>query len=133
MADKKKAKYFCEGCGSEVGANAKFCPKCGKFFAAVRCPSCGHVGTVKNFIHGCPSCHYAMSKEEIYGTQDSEESTLDGREHKLSPKSRKAIKSAFKAKGKKNGGDDIPGWMLAAGLAVLVAVSAVFVIRCTAA
>ena len=23
MAEKKKAKYFCEGCGSEVAANAK--------------------------------------------------------------------------------------------------------------
>ena len=64
--EKKKAKYFCEGCGSEVASNAKFCPKCGKFFAAVRCPNCGHIGTVKDFLHGCPSCHYAMSHEEIY-------------------------------------------------------------------
>ena len=52
--EKKKAKYFCEGCGSEVASNAKFCPKCGKFFAAVRCPNCGHIGTVKDFLHGCP-------------------------------------------------------------------------------
>ena len=94
MAEKKKAKYFCEGCGSEVAANAKMCPKCGKFFAAVRCPKCGHLGTVRNFMHGCPTCHYAMSKEEIFGT--TSEGTLDGRKHKLSRKSKKSIRKAFK-------------------------------------
>ena len=49
MSLQAKAKFFCQNCNSEVAANAKFCPKCGKFFAAVRCPKCGHTGTVKDF------------------------------------------------------------------------------------
>lgn len=127
--DKKKAKYFCEGCGSEVAPNAKFCPKCGKFFAAVRCPECGHVGTVKDFIHGCPSCHYAMSQEEIYGTPDS--GTLDGRKHKLSKKSKKAIKFAFKKHEHKGFSEDVPGWLFIASIVCLIGIFVVFVRKCT--
>ena len=72
MAEAKRAKYFCEGCGSEVAPNAKFCPKCGRFFAAVRCPNCGHIGTVRNFLKGCPACHYAVTQEELYGISESD-------------------------------------------------------------
>lgn len=56
---KKKAKFFCENCGSEVDKNAKFCDKCGRFFASVRCPSCGYTGSNNEFTHGCPKCGYA--------------------------------------------------------------------------
>ena len=42
MKNNKKAKFFCENCGSEVPENAKFCKNCGKFFSAVRCPKCGY-------------------------------------------------------------------------------------------
>ena len=55
---KKQAKFFCENCGEEVAQNARFCKKCGRFFSAVRCPSCGKVGSAHSFINGCPSCGY---------------------------------------------------------------------------
>ena len=63
----KKPKYFCENCGEEVNAKARFCPHCGKFFSSVRCPNCGHTGSVENFKKGCPACHYAISEEELRG------------------------------------------------------------------
>ena len=43
MASKASAKFFCESCGAEVPRNARFCKKCGRFFASVRCPNCGGV------------------------------------------------------------------------------------------
>ena len=127
--NEKKAKYFCEGCGAEVASNAKFCPKCGKFFAAVRCPNCGHIGTVKDFLHGCPSCHNAMSHEEIYGEPESK--TLDGRKHKLSRKSKKSIKLAFKKHEHTGLGDDVPAWLFFASIAVLIGICVVFFKKCT--
>lgn len=128
MADQKKAKYFCEGCGAEVAPNAKFCPKCGKFFAAVRCPKCGHVGTVRNFLNGCPSCSYAMTREELYGTGAGE---ISGSAHHESYKeSKKALK---KKAGLRSGFsllDDVPAWLFVASILVLLGVFALFFMRC---
>ncbi len=59
--NKKEAKFFCESCGSEVPRNAKVCPICGKFFASVRCPKCGKIGTVDDFKNGCSFCGYAVN------------------------------------------------------------------------
>lgn len=59
--NKKEAKFFCESCGSEVPRNAKVCPVCGKFFASVRCPKCGKIGSVDDFKNGCPVCGYAVN------------------------------------------------------------------------
>ncbi|WP_288958585.1 zinc ribbon domain-containing protein [uncultured Treponema sp.] len=128
----KKAKYFCENCGSEVAAKARFCPSCGKFFAAVRCPSCGHTGTVKDFALGCPVCHYAMSHSEIYGDEDSETS-LDGRKHRLSGKSRRAIDRAFSEHEKRTGGNTdsgAPAWLFVVSIAVLVIMFVLLFFRC---
>ncbi|MGN0728255.1 zinc ribbon domain-containing protein [Treponema sp.] len=126
MADAKKAKYFCEGCGSEVVPDAKFCPKCGRFFAAVRCPNCGHIGTVRNFIKGCPACHYAMSKDEIYGEPSSQ-----GRKKRLSASSRKKIKKAFKNHQPASlFSDDVPAWLFFASIIALIVIFAVLFIRC---
>lgn len=58
---KKEAKFFCECCGAEVPRNSKFCPTCGKFFAAVRCPKCGRTGSNDDFKNGCPTCGYAVN------------------------------------------------------------------------
>ena len=60
----KEAKFFCESCGSEVPRQSKFCPTCGKFFASVRCPRCGKIGTNDDFKNGCPECGYAVDKGE---------------------------------------------------------------------
>ena len=51
MEKQKKAKYFCENCGSEVPAKAKFCPKCGKFFSSVRCPECSKVWKIGHVVN----------------------------------------------------------------------------------
>ena len=59
----KKAKFFCENCGSEVPENSKVCKNCGKFFSAVRCPNCGVTGHSSDFKNGCPECGYAVNKK----------------------------------------------------------------------
>ena len=53
------AKFFCEFCDYEVPIDALICPRCGHFFASVRCPVCGKVGEQALFKHGCPQCGYA--------------------------------------------------------------------------
>ena len=55
----KRAKFYCENCRREVRWDAKVCPHCGRFFSAVKCPSCGFTGKSELFITGCPSCGYA--------------------------------------------------------------------------
>lgn len=57
---KENAKFFCENCGMEVPPMAKVCNNCGKFFASVRCPRCGKIGSVSQFSSGCPDCGYAV-------------------------------------------------------------------------
>ena len=63
----KEAKFFCESCGSEVPRNSKTCPTCGKFFASVRCPQCGRIGSNEDFINGCPTCGYAVNPDDGFG------------------------------------------------------------------
>lgn len=57
----KASKFYCENCGAEVRHNTKVCPKCGRFFSAVRCPKCAFTGDASLFRQGCPSCGYAGS------------------------------------------------------------------------
>ena len=57
----KSPRFFCESCGAEVPRDAKDCPKCGKSFASVRCPSCGFIGEEALFREGCPACGYSAS------------------------------------------------------------------------
>ena len=60
----KQPKFFCENCNAEVRRDAVICPHCGRFFASVRCPSCGFTGIHKEFKDGCPSCGYAFTPDE---------------------------------------------------------------------
>ena len=53
-------KFFCENCGAEVRQNDKVCQHCGRFFASVKCPSCGFSGEARVFRDGCPACGYAV-------------------------------------------------------------------------
>ncbi|MDR1587032.1 MAG: zinc-ribbon domain-containing protein [Treponema sp.] len=55
----KKPRFFCEHCGAEVQPDEKTCPRCGRFFASVRCPACGFSGEEKLFAGGCPACGYS--------------------------------------------------------------------------
>ena len=70
-AKKNKAKFFCEYCDTEVPQNAKFCPRCGHFFASVRCPACGKTGDHGEFTNGCPACGYAFSSQPSARKDDS--------------------------------------------------------------
>jgi len=53
--------FFCENCGTEVPRDAKNCPKCGRHFASVRCPSCDFIGAEALFKNGCQICGYSSS------------------------------------------------------------------------
>jgi predicted amidophosphoribosyltransferase len=55
----KRPRYYCENCGTEVKKDARFCPRCGKFFSSVKCPKCDHIGEADDFASGCPVCGYA--------------------------------------------------------------------------
>jgi predicted amidophosphoribosyltransferase len=55
----KKPRFFCDNCNAEVPMTAKNCPGCGRFFASVRCPSCGYSADDADFKKGCPSCGYS--------------------------------------------------------------------------
>lgn len=120
--DEKKAKYFCENCGAEVRSKARFCPHCGKFFSAVRCPNCNHTGSVSEFKSGCPVCHYTDGSFNNDGASKNE--TSDGLKHKLSRKSKEKIRKAFGDYNKKNGvaSGDTPIWVLVFSLVVLVVI-----------
>jgi ssDNA-binding Zn-finger/Zn-ribbon topoisomerase 1 len=55
----KKPRFFCDNCGAEVSMAAASCPRCGRFFASVRCPKCGFTGKDDDFSRGCPVCGYS--------------------------------------------------------------------------
>jgi len=57
----KKPRFFCDNCATEVGHNVKTCPRCGRYFASVRCPSCDFVGDDDTFARGCPACGYSTT------------------------------------------------------------------------
>jgi hypothetical protein len=47
-----------------VDRDARACPRCGRFFASVRCPGCGFSGEEKLFARGCPACGYSAFPRE---------------------------------------------------------------------
>ena len=112
-----KPKYFCENCGEEVAANARFCPHCGKFFAAVRCPSCGHMGSANDFKSGCPRCHYAMSQEDIYGPGQVPSFLRDKKQKGKKAKVKKERTRHARPQGT---GSDVPTWLMIVSIIVLI-------------
>ncbi|MDR1419710.1 MAG: zinc ribbon domain-containing protein [Treponema sp.] len=63
MPSLKSPKFFCEHCGAQVARDARACPRCGRFFASVRCPACGYTGAESLFAGGCPSCGYSSPSQ----------------------------------------------------------------------
>ncbi|MCR5764329.1 MAG: zinc ribbon domain-containing protein [Treponema sp.] len=118
MAKSKSAKYFCENCGEEVAANARFCPHCGRFFSAVRCPQCGYMGAVTAFKDGCPKCHYAMTPDDIFGTPSTQSNTNKSVQKK-EKKSKKSINAKSLNKPQQTRNDDAPIWLYIVSLIVL--------------
>jgi len=120
--NKKEAKFFCQSCGSEVPRKSKFCPKCGKFFASVLCPNCGHTGKTEDFINGCPECGYAVGKESgksgNYGALKNKSSVKETKNIKL--KKNRMYIPLEKNTSKTNGSDSaLPVWIYISCLLVL--------------
>ena len=132
MSTPPKAKYFCESCGNEVAADAKFCPKCGRFFSAVRCPQCGHVGTVKHFANGCPACHYTFTKDELYGKLSPRHSKNKKVLTKRPRHNKKRVIRLPEAPSVASIMEDVPAWLFVSSVAVLVLIFIVFLMRCKA-
>lgn len=113
----KEAKFFCECCGSEVPRKSRFCPVCGKFFASVKCPKCGHTGAPEDFKMGCPECGYAVTNSN----QASDLSAIansDNFSDKTKPTKQKQLKKQNK---KQNNSDTaLPVWTYVISVLVLV-------------
>lgn len=125
MAEKpqsKKARFFCEYCDTEVPEEAKFCPKCGRFFASVRCPACGFTGEHFLFTNGCPSCGYAMSGP-------IPEKKAIKQSIKNNNKSLKKDKKSFTTieKKKRQGDDSLPSWIYVLSMVLLAIILYLFI------
>jgi len=125
-AKKKQAKFFCEYCDSEVPFNARFCPKCGHFFLAVRCPACGKTGDQDEFTNGCPQCGYAFNGAPVKPsspakTTDSEKTKTSSRK-KLFPKRDFTVHSDTNFPSKKRSDDALPPWIYISTFAGFVVV-----------
>lgn len=111
-AKKKQAKFFCEYCDSEVPINARFCPKCGHFFLAVRCPACGKTGDQDEFTNGCPQCGYAFNGEPIKKSGPAKTASSKNLFPKHDSRSYTGTTSS-----KKRSDDALPPWIYIATLA----------------
>ncbi len=113
-------RFFCEFCGTEVKRNDRICPKCGRFFSAVRCPSCGLTGQAALFAKGCPSCGYAV----LPGSGGNGSSSVK----KKSKKPRLRRNTVSKSRKAESAGDPLPLWVYIAVAALLALVVAALVI-----
>lgn len=108
---KKVPKFFCEYCGTEVRQRDRVCPHCGRFFASVKCPSCGFSGDSHVFKDGCPVCGYAVHQD------------FSDRKGNGSGKSRRI-------KQKKSGETDpLPWWIYGLSFGLLVFVIALIIMN----
>lgn len=108
-----EAKFFCENCGSEVPRKSRFCPVCGKFFASVRCPKCGHTGASEDFRKGCPECGYAVnSNVSLAQNKDSDDLFENHNESK-----NKIIQNKSNKSGQEG---SLPVWIYITSILVLI-------------
>lgn len=126
---KKEAKFFCECCGAEVTRNSKSCPKCGKFFASVRCPQCGRIGSNEEFVNGCPSCGYAVSdplkvkqnKNVFIPSNLKNSSGSVGRGHGIFGDSNRFLFDQKKSKNDRYVDSGLPIWVYIVSIVILAA------------
>lgn len=111
-----EAKFFCENCGSEVPRKSRFCPVCGKFFASVRCPKCGHTGASEDFKKGCPECGYAVnSNVSLAQNKDSDDLFENYNESK-----NKIILNKSNKTNKSGQDGSLPVWIYITSILVLI-------------
>ena len=111
-----EAKFFCENCGSEVPRKSRFCPVCGKFFASVRCPKCGHTGASEDFRKGCPECGYAVnSNVSLAQNKDSDDLFENYNESK-----NKIILNKSNKTNKSGQDGSLPVWIYITSILVLI-------------
>ena len=111
-----EAKFFCENCGSEVPRKSRFCPVCGKFFASVRCPKCGHTGASEDFKKGCPECGYAVnSNVSLAQNKDSDDLFENHNESK-----NKIIQNKSNKSNKSGQDGSLPVWIYIISVLVLI-------------
>ena len=120
----KEAKFFCQCCGAEVPRKSKFCPKCGKFFASVLCPNCGHTGKTEDFVNGCPECGYAVGKSNGSagsgaGSDSNKKAGLTGTKN-IKMKKNDLYLPLGKKKQKVAGDSSLPLWIYVFCLVVLI-------------
>ncbi len=119
---KASAKFFCESCGAEVAGNSKFCKKCGRFFASVRCPACGETGPNEKFKNGCPKCGYAVKNS---ASAEKSKSRQKKERARISRKVKNRFLSAIDSKSARSDGS-LPTWSYCAIFIAFVAVAGVF-------
>ncbi len=120
----QRPKFFCENCGTEVRQQDRVCKHCGKFFASVKCPSCGFSGDSKIFRDGCPACGYAVPRGGFTNFQGSKGGKGAFRGRSFSP-------SSAGRKPKKKGGesDPLPWWIYVASVLFLLGAFALILVR----
>jgi len=114
----KQPKFFCENCNAEVRRDAVICPHCGRFFASVRCPSCGFTGTHKEFKGGCPSCGYAFTPDEQENKKDNTK--------KLKKKKFRIVQYAGHEADARTDTDPLPLWVYGVVLLLCAVLAAIF-------
>ncbi len=131
---KKKAKFFCEYCQTEVKGNARFCSHCGRFFAAVKCPACGKTGSSHAFAHGCPNCGYAVGSEKSNLLDDSSTTTSEKNKSKKTNSKKNIFNNFFLNRNskqkdystKKYSEDSLPLWIYLVAIVFLVVILFLF-------
>lgn len=121
----KEAKFFCESCGSEVPRNSKVCPTCGKFFASVRCPQCGRIGSNDDFKNGCPTCGYAINPDSLYGRGSGSIPGIGATSGRFGKgRNGSGISAIFGNSGRRNSSaytdSSLPFWIYAVSIIILV-------------
>ena len=129
MKNDRRPKFFCEFCDTEVPVNARFCPKCGRFFASVCCPRCGKIGDHTLFANGCPDCGYAGSGSNLVdllgqtGQNGNKTKARTKHSGKIGLFGKKRTENAYRTKKNAyNAEDPLPAWIYIAVFLLLLVV-----------
>lgn len=120
----QRPKFFCENCGTEVRQQDRVCKHCGKFFASVKCPSCGYSGDSRVFRDGCPACGYAVPHDGFTNFQGSR-----GGKGAFRGRSFNKGHPALGHKKKVGDADPLPWWIYLVSILFLIGLFALIILR----